>query len=691
MKTNQKLVAILAAALMLCSMLTIGVVAADPVADSELTIAEAIALGNTKEHDVFTEGKYYVTGVITEVYNTTYGNMRLTDEEGNILTIYGTYNADGSARYDAMEVKPIAGDTVTIYGVIGQYNGTPEMENGWIVEHTPGDTPPETPEIPDYEPDSKLTIAEAIALGRSKEHNTYTDDKYYVTGVIREVYNTTYGNMYLTDENGNTLTLYGTYGSDGTTRYDSLSVKPLAGDTITIYGNIGQYNGVAQIKDGWIVEHTSTGLPERPVDPENPQEYVFAEFSKGTSHALNEVHRLDNAVTVTTNDAYFTSELRLYGYFGTNAYAIIQSARPISAMVLKMGYSDNAPLNVRVSEDGASYSHYQQITTLTGAYRDDYVVIFDEATNYINLDTGSSYQIRIKSVTLYFDGEVPPEKEPCTEHVFTSEYDLTCNVCWKTIYTPEGANHPADGSHISITTANTIGAGLDEGDSTPYSYYITGIVTKASQNGDHLNLTIRDNNGNTFSSPSTLGGTPSVGDVVTFYHPIQNYYGSAQMKTYGYIQNSSACEYDHGFDTDCNVCGMTRSVPTPSFQGKSISEDVSGLAFRFSLDAEGIAIKKGTYVQADFTSATYNDYPLLRVGVVASNGNETIEIDGRRMYELDESSASFAYRIINIPTTEYDTEITMTPFFVVMIDGEEVTIYGDSQTASYSEVLNSNV
>ena len=162
---------------------------------------------------------------------------------------------------------------------------------------------------------SMLTIAEAIALAQAQASNSFTTDKYYVSGVITKVYNTTYGNMYLTDENGNTLTLYGTYGSDGTTRYDSLSVKPLAGDTITIYGSIGQYNGVAQIKNGWIVEHTSAGLPERPVDPENPQEYVFAEFNKGTQHALNEVHRLDNAVTVTTNDAYFTSNIDLQNHF----------------------------------------------------------------------------------------------------------------------------------------------------------------------------------------------------------------------------------------------------------------------------------------------------------------------------------------------------------------------------------------
>jgi hypothetical protein len=109
---------------------------ADPEADTALTAEAAIALGASKDHNVYTEGKYYVTGVITEVYNTQYGNMKIADEAGNILTVYGTYSADGSARYDKMEVQPVAGDTVTVYGIIGQYNNTPQLKNGWITEHT---------------------------------------------------------------------------------------------------------------------------------------------------------------------------------------------------------------------------------------------------------------------------------------------------------------------------------------------------------------------------------------------------------------------------------------------------------------------------------------------------------------------------------------------------------------------------
>ena len=220
-----------------------------------LTIEEAIALGESKEHNTYTTEKYYVTGVITSVYNTQYGNMYIEDENGNRLTIYGTYSADGSLRYDAMEVKPEKGDTVTIYGIVGQYSGTAQVKNGWIVNHVPGEGEEEEV-VPDPEADTTLTIEQAIALGASKDHNNYTTNKYYVTGVITEVYNEQYGNMKITDENGNILTIYGTYSADGSLRYDAMEVKPVVGDTVTVYGIIGQYNDVAQLKNGWITAHT---------------------------------------------------------------------------------------------------------------------------------------------------------------------------------------------------------------------------------------------------------------------------------------------------------------------------------------------------------------------------------------------------------------------------------------------------
>ena len=105
-----------------------------PAADSVLTIEQAIALGKLYASNSYTSGKYYVTVTISEVYQTTYGNMKAKAADGTVFTVYGTYSADGSVRYDALSYKPVVGDTITVYGIIGSYNNAPQMKNGWITD-----------------------------------------------------------------------------------------------------------------------------------------------------------------------------------------------------------------------------------------------------------------------------------------------------------------------------------------------------------------------------------------------------------------------------------------------------------------------------------------------------------------------------------------------------------------------------
>ena len=104
-----------------------------PANNSVLTVEQAIALGMAHAHNAYTTEKYYVTGTITEIYNYTYGNMKITDASGKILTIYGTYDEEGKIRFDAMTAQPDVKGTVTIYGIIGQYNGTAQIKDGWLL------------------------------------------------------------------------------------------------------------------------------------------------------------------------------------------------------------------------------------------------------------------------------------------------------------------------------------------------------------------------------------------------------------------------------------------------------------------------------------------------------------------------------------------------------------------------------
>lgn len=119
-----------------------------------ISISEALEIGQNAPSDGTSE-KYYVTGTIQNVDNTTYGNMTIADDTGE-LYIYGLYNFDGSIRYDSFIDKPVEGDEVILYGVIANYKGTIEMKNAWLIEHKVQEHPPIT-----YE---NYTIEEARKL-----------------------------------------------------------------------------------------------------------------------------------------------------------------------------------------------------------------------------------------------------------------------------------------------------------------------------------------------------------------------------------------------------------------------------------------------------------------------------------------------------------------------------------------------
>lgn len=109
------------------------------------------------------------------------------------------------------------------------------------------------------EDDRKIyTIAELIAMMPSD--GSVTTERYYVRAKIKSIDNAMYGAMTIEDSTG-TLSVYGTYSSDGAKRYSELDEKPVKGDTVLLYGTIQNYkNKTPEIKSGWIIEFTK-GIP----------------------------------------------------------------------------------------------------------------------------------------------------------------------------------------------------------------------------------------------------------------------------------------------------------------------------------------------------------------------------------------------------------------------------------------------
>ena len=90
----------------------------------EATCAEVIAGPESKT--------YRVTGTVTRIVNTTYGNWYLVDETGEVY-IYGTLDAKGGTK-NFLSLGLEEGDIVTVEGPKTVYNGTVELVDVTVVK-----------------------------------------------------------------------------------------------------------------------------------------------------------------------------------------------------------------------------------------------------------------------------------------------------------------------------------------------------------------------------------------------------------------------------------------------------------------------------------------------------------------------------------------------------------------------------
>ena len=101
-------------------------------------------------------------------------------------------------------------------------------------------------------PVTRVTIDEF--LDKEDDPNTY----YMLTGIITEIANPTYGNLYLEDET-NSVYVYGCYpgwGATGDNRKGLFEREGIeVGDIISIIGVKATYQGAAQMSNGIYFSH----------------------------------------------------------------------------------------------------------------------------------------------------------------------------------------------------------------------------------------------------------------------------------------------------------------------------------------------------------------------------------------------------------------------------------------------------
>ena len=140
----------------------------------------------------------------------------------------------------------------------------------------------------------------------------------------------------------------------------------------------------------------------------------------------------------------------------------------------------------------------------------------------------------------------------------------------------------------------------------------------------------------------------------------------------------------------------------------SSSEDVSGLAFRFDVDVDGMQVDKTTAIYDAATIDVMNgNYKLVNMGAIVTNnpnlgndggafyldavdGKKVIDVPAVYLCDLEPDSAAFSVRIKNIPEANYDTGIYARPYYVFDYNGTQITVYGDIVGASYNGKLSNN-
>ena len=308
---------------------------------------------------------YRVTGAVTKIANTTYGNWYLNDGTGEVY-IYGTLDKSGAEKnFASLGIE--VGDEVTVEGPKTTYNGTVELVNvsvikinkslikvdfgggdivanltckgtgvaveipaeaqSWlgVVNSTVGANPTVTfHAAPNAGGERSTTVIFKTTDGK-KEYSaeaTITqegaivdvsvtdflaastgDALYRIQGVITKIDNPTYGNIHISDYSGEVY-VYG-IGEKGAFEGSGLVV----GDVVTLVGKRGEYKGTPQMTNAQTESYIK-------VHPVTIAEFLTMEDSKNTYYMVSGT--VDEIANDTYGNIYIndgTNRLYIYGCY----------------------------------------------------------------------------------------------------------------------------------------------------------------------------------------------------------------------------------------------------------------------------------------------------------------------------------------------------------------------------------------
>lgn len=269
--------------------------------------------------------------------NAQYHNASATivDGAGNEVDLYRLVAVD--ANIEDLGLK--AGDQVTVVGKRSSYNGKPQMAAGCYVES--------------YVSFTAATIAEFLAAPVS------TDVTYIVTGKIVNIkeISASYKNATLTiaDEKGTELYIYRMKPAVGGKAIEEIGLK--VGDVLTVTGQRGEYNGSAQMVNGYYVSHEASEPGDDPV--------TVGPFTSNITWTANKDNKSYDDGAATVNGTALDKVLK----FGTSS--VVGSASIIvPAGTKKVGFwgiSWKAKKGTLVASVGGQQIYSQDLVSNDGA------------------------------------------------------------------------------------------------------------------------------------------------------------------------------------------------------------------------------------------------------------------------------------------------------------------------------------
>ncbi len=228
---------------------------------------------------------YKLTGTISNLINTTYGNFDLVDETGTVY-VYGLTTApvagystsDGKNNKSFSELGLKEGDVVTIIGTRADHKGTAQVGGpAYYISHVAGDAP-ETPEMPETDGQgteaSPYTPADVLKIVGANAHDNTVE--VYIEGIVSSNpnINLEFGNAgYYISADGTATDHLQVYRGNFTNGDKFTAADQLKkGDKVVILGKLDAFKGTPQIAAGSKIVKLEAG---EVVEPETPADVTI--------------------------------------------------------------------------------------------------------------------------------------------------------------------------------------------------------------------------------------------------------------------------------------------------------------------------------------------------------------------------------------------------------------------------------